>query len=140
MRKILFMVVIFFLACFFLAGKQVATFSDVVKPELIQAKNDKLYVLQRTSIFIYSLKDFKLIKVIGKEGAGPKEFQLTPTGAPMALNFHKDQMVVNSNIKLTYFTLDGEYIREQKAPPGVIFNPKENGFLGTGIAPGAFGQ
>ncbi|MCP4146109.1 MAG: hypothetical protein GY757_00025 [bacterium] len=50
MRKILFMVVIFFLACFFLAGKQVATFSDVVKPELIQAKNDKLYVLQRTSI------------------------------------------------------------------------------------------
>ncbi|MCP4150413.1 MAG: hypothetical protein GY757_21880 [bacterium] len=58
----------------------------------------------------------------------------------MALNFHKDQMVVNSNIKLTYFTLDGEYIREQKAPPGIIFNPKENGYLGTGIAPGAKGD
>jgi len=121
------------------AGK-VATFGEVIKPDMLQVKNDRLYVLAGTSIFIYSTKDFHLIKKFGREGEGPGEFITRPYGPPMAIGFYSDHLVVNSRNKMSYFTLDGNYVKEEKSPPGSIFYRVEGGYLGIGAAAGADGK
>jgi hypothetical protein len=116
--------------------QKVAAIKEVVKPDMMVVKNDKLYVLERTSIFIYSLEDFHLIKKFGREGEGPKEFMVRPFGPPMSLSFYEDYLVVNSNNKISYFTLDGDYVNEVKSPPDAVFFRVKQGYLGIGAAMG----
>lgn len=137
-NKMVFVLFIFIFISFIfpLKGDKVATLKEVIKPDMMQVKNGKLYVLERTTIFIYSLKDFSLLKKFGREGEGPKEFQARPFGPPMSLSFYSDNLVVNSNNKLSYFKLNGDYVNEEKAPPGAVFYRVKDGYLGIGSAIG----
>lgn len=133
-KKILLMVFVFIVSVSLLCGKQVAELKEVIKPDMVLTQNGKLYVLEKTSIFIYSLKNFRLIKKFGREGEGPMEFVARPFGPPMSLSFHSGQLVVNSNNKLSYFTPEGKYIKEEKAPPNAVFFKAKQGYLGVGAA------
>lgn len=135
-RRIAFAFLICTAAVSFLGATKTATLSEVIKPDMMQVREGKLYVLERTSIFIYSLKDFRLIKKFGREGEGPREFRARPYGPPMTISFNGNQLVVNSDIKLSYFSLEGDYIKEEKAPPGAVFFSFKNGYLGIGSALG----
>jgi hypothetical protein len=77
-----------------------------------------------------------MIKKFGREGEGPEEFMAQPFGPPMTISFYRDQLMVNSSNKLSFFTLDGDFISEQKAPPSAIFLRVEGGYLGIGMALG----
>jgi len=109
---------------------------DLIQPDAILARNDKLYVLERTSIMIYSLNDLRLLKTFGREGEGPQEFMVQPFGPPMTISFYRDRLVVNSNNKMSFFTLDGRFVSEHKAPPNAVFYRVEGGYLGIGSALG----
>ncbi len=125
---------VFFLSAFSLYGEKAATLNEVVDPDLVIARDGKIYVLERTTIFIYSGKDYKLIKRFGRAGEGPKEFMVRPDGPPMSLTFHKGKLVVASTNKVSYFTPEGEYLSEQKTPAGTVFYPVDGKYLGIGTA------
>ena len=82
---------------------------EILKPSYIAADNDQLYVAERTSILIYSLKNFKLLKKFGRQGAGPGEFRIITGIFP-----DKSRLVVNSIGIIYFFRKNGEYINEQK--------------------------
>ncbi|MCP5102517.1 MAG: hypothetical protein GY950_04020 [bacterium] len=135
-KKMVLTVFVILLSISFLSAEKVMVLKDVIKPDVIQTKDGKLYVLEKTSIFIYSLNDFRLIKKFGRAGEGPMEFMARPYGPPLALSFQSDKLVVNSNTKLSYFTLEGKYISEEKAPPDAIYFRTKNGYLGIGATMG----
>jgi 6-bladed beta-propeller protein len=110
------------------------TLPEIMDPAMIEVNNVKLYVLQRTEIFIYSIKDKKLIKKFGREGEGPGEFIINPYGAPMSLTIQGEQLVINSTNKISYFSLDGKYLNETPAPPNTVFVPMKGEYLGIGAA------
>jgi hypothetical protein len=88
--------------------------------------------MENKTFFIYSLKDFKLKKKFGKPGEGPQEFKGTMHLIPQA-----DHLLINSAGKISYFTKDGDFIKEMKSPTGffsVRFYPLGNGFVGRGSA------
>lgn len=106
---------------------RVVALEGIVKPDMIVAQDNKLYVLERTSILIYSAKDFQFIKKFGREGEGPREFMARPYGPPMSMSFVDGQLVVNSNNKLSYFDKNGIFKRERKAFANlVLFQVGEN--------------
>jgi len=107
---------------------------EVLKPDMMLVKNSQLYILEGTSIFIYSLEDFHLIKKFGRQGEGPVEFMARPFGAPMTISFFEDKLVVNSSNKVSYFSLDGKYVTEEKSPPNTVFFRVKEGYLGIGPA------
>jgi len=115
-------------------SQKVGVLREVVKPEMMLVKNNKLYVLEKTSIFIYSLKEFHLLKKLGRQGEGPGEFIARPFGPPMTLSFYLDYLAVNSNNKMSYFTLDGDYVKEEKCPPNTVFYRVKEGYFGIGAA------
>jgi hypothetical protein len=121
MIKKTIIVISLMLVTFMLEAKtRIAALPDLNKPEQqIGIEKDRMYVLEGTTIYIYSLKDFKLIKKFGKRGEGPREFmtssQMGPMGA-LYIDVRDNKLLVKSMGKLSWFTKDGSFIKEMKSP------------------------
>lgn len=97
-------------------GTKAWILEDLLKPEIIVMDETQMYITQEASIFIYSLKDFKLIKKIGKPGEGPEEFLIRRDFGGISPNVQTENIIVNSFGKLSWFTKNGKFIKEMKLP------------------------
>lgn len=132
MRKLTGMlVVLIVLSCGLLQAKKVATFSDLLKPSRMVIEDDKIYITEETTVYIYSSQDYHFIKKFGKAGEGPKEFLRFVLIIP-----HQDHLIVNSMGKISIYTRDGEFIKEIKASGGINFNyqPLGKNYVGVSIS------
>ena len=86
MRKVILIILLFFVVLL-LRGENTAEITEISKPDFMVAHNGKLVVMEKPHIYIYSLKDFKLIKKFGRQGEGPGEFKIEQFGAPMSTLF-----------------------------------------------------
>jgi hypothetical protein len=121
----------FLMISVFIHGEKVAVIGEVLKPATISVDDTQFYVTEGALIFIYSLKDYTLVKKFGKEGQGPQEFAVVPQ-LPIALNVNHKNIIVNSLFKISYFTKNGSFIKEikTKATRSFIFVPLKEGFVG----------
>lgn len=133
MRKSKWVLVLIWLMAFLPAGavraEKVAVLSDILKVEGFSLDEDQLYLTQGTTVFIYSKKDFKLIKKFGKPGEGPREFLGYAHVFPQ-----QDHLMINSQGKISLFTKEGTFIKELKTSGGMgaghFFQPMKDGFVG----------
>jgi hypothetical protein len=84
------------------------------------------------AISIYSLKDFKLIKKLRKEGEGPQEFK-TFLGFGLTVDIYPGHILVNSIDKISYFSRKGEFIKEKKTPVGTTLTFFRGKFVGSAM-------
>jgi hypothetical protein len=140
MRKFL----LFFMVLVLIAtahGKKIAQLVELSRPQLMEVENDKLFVTEGVDIYIYSLKNFSLLKKFGKAGEGPREFKINPFGpGQLLIAAYDNKLYVNSDVKLSYFTLEGEFIKEIKVPPFQVFFPIKDKFVASGTAAGQGNQ
>lgn len=130
--KFMTLLLILFLSSPFVFSEKVSVLPDIMKPHLIAVDNDQLYISEDTTVYIYSLKDYKLKCKFGKQGEGPEEFNRYAIVIPQ-----QDSLVINSRGKVSYFSKDGKYIKEIKNKAGVIgggFIPLGKNFAGQGFA------
>jgi hypothetical protein len=80
-------------------------------PESVYADGDQIYITEETSIYIYGRGDFKLRKKSGREGEGPQEFK-----GFASLYVYPDYLLVNSSGRISFFTREGEFIKENNLP------------------------
>lgn len=130
-QKSLIMVISFAILSGLVFGDKAAALPGILKPERIYVHKNRLYVVERITISVFSLKDFDLIKKIGKEGEGPGEFK----EQVFNLHFKDGQVLVNSAGRVTYFSEDGTYIKEEKssAPGTGSFLPVKDKFVGLQV-------
>jgi hypothetical protein len=104
-----------FLTNFSFAGK-VATFTEFVNPYSILIDGDRLYISEGVTVFIYSLKDYRLVKKFGREGEGPGEVLLRRRvgNTEITLSADNQYLIVNTSGKVIYFTKDGEFVKEKR--------------------------
>jgi hypothetical protein len=126
MKKLILILLLLLLASLVLRGK-VVTLSDLVKPRHIAVDEHQIYIIEGTTVFIYSLNDFKLKKKFGKEGEGPQEFKRRI----IQVNIQPDCIFLNSAGKVSYFKKDGKFIKERRAiSPDMRLTPFGNEFVG----------
>lgn len=117
-------------------AEKVATFTEFNKPGAIVVDDRQIIVTEGTTVFLYSTKNYRLEKKFGKKGEGPQEFQ-TVFDIGLRVKLQPDRILVNSYGKLSYFTRDGEYIKEKRhtvgAGGGELF-PMKDGFAAAGFA------
>lgn len=107
-------------------GEKVAVIDEVLKPTSLVVDDEQLYINEDTTIFIYSLNDYKFKKKFGQAGEGPKEFLQFAI-----VNSLTDHLLINSFGKISFFTKDGSYIREVKTKGiGWLFSPLGDGYIG----------
>lgn len=131
MRKVILMTVtLLMVLASFSFGEVAATFPEVLKATQLVVGDDQIYVIEDTTIYIYSLNDYKFKKKFGKAGEGPQEFQGFVVVTP-----HEDQLLINSIAKISYYTKDGIFKKEQRTSAGIgsnLFYPLKEGFIGSG--------
>lgn len=131
MRKIVGMLVILtVLSVGLMQAKKVAAFSDLLKPGRMVMEDDKIYITEETTVYIYSSQDYRFIKKFGKAGEGPQEFLRFVLIIP-----HQDHLIINSFGKISLYTRDGEFIKEIRASGGTNFNyqPLGKNYVGVSI-------
>jgi hypothetical protein len=114
LQVILFIACLGLLSLLPLQAKKVAAFEDFGQPGSINIGNGYIYIQEKTTIFIYNLKDYKFVKKFGKEGEGPGEIKFNPYGGPITVTPYKDNVYISSFGKLTIFSKTGEYLKEYK--------------------------
>lgn len=105
---------------------------DLVRPAIIMAGEGRLFILEETKIRIYSLEDLALIKTFGRRGEGPSEFLTRPYGPPMSMSLNNGQLAVNSMNKLSFFTLEGKFVRMVRTSPNLVFYPFGEKYIAVG--------
>lgn len=138
-KKIPGFFILFFLLCIIGVNqgfsKKLASFKELTKVEMLRVNYDRFFVVEDANIYIYSLKDFKLIKKFGKKGEGPQEFKINSAMAePLTIEIQPGYISVNSVGKVSLFTLDGEFIKEEKANNARWFLPLGKNFVGNSFA------
>lgn len=130
MKKMIFTLLVLSVLMGTVYGEKLATLTGIMKPGSIYIDDRQIYIMENKTFLIYSFQDFKLKKKFGKEGEGPQEFKGTMHLIPLA-----DHLLINSVGKISYFTRDGDFIKEKKSPTGFSsarFYPLGNGYVGRG--------
>lgn len=109
----------------------------LVRPAVLYVKNDLIYTLDEATVYIFSLKDGQLIRKFGRAGEGPEEFKYSKNvGLPLSMNFEDQQMVVNSSNRLSYFTMDGQYVQQKNLPLEMLLYKIKGQYVGMGSVSG----
>ena len=134
MKKSIYLPILLILFSVIVSGKKLAVLPGLVNPFEFIIDADRIYIPDEATIFIYSLEDGSLIKKFGKEGEGPEEFYLDRAGGnnQVGIFFKDNQLLVNSFGRMSYFTRDGEYVKEIKIPGtvGRWFGALKDKFIG----------
>lgn len=94
--------------------KKIVKLPEVMKFGSVKIYGDRLFVNEKFTTHIYSLKDFRQIKQFGKEGEGPGEFKMWNY-----LEVYPGKLAVYTWGKLILFTHDGKLLDEFKVHPAV---------------------
>ncbi|MCP4220976.1 MAG: 6-bladed beta-propeller [bacterium] len=108
-KQILFTVILF--VCIPVFAKLQATFLNIGQPYHLVVCDDGIYISDKSAIAVYSTKDYKFIKRVGRSGEGPGEFMSIP-----AMIKQRDFLSVTCLGKYLIFSLDGRLIKEQRSP------------------------
>jgi len=131
MKKIFIILCLVFLNVI-VFGKVVTVLNEVNKPLKLVINKDRLYVIEKETIYLYSFKDYRFIKKFGRIGEGPKEFNSITSVIP-----YKGKLLINSLGKISFYKRNGDYINGKKidssiAKRGLNLYPLKNGFVGNG--------
>lgn len=114
-------------------AKKIADLPELMRPAQFSIGLNRIFVSEGTTIYVYSLEDFKLIKKFGKTGEGPQEFKISQFGTPMVVYPYKNKLYISSDAKVSQFTIDGKFINEAKVPPFQVYRPfVNNSYIYTG--------
>jgi hypothetical protein len=117
-----------------LFGGDLVPLPELQKPENIIVDQNQILITEFPNVYIYSLKDFKLIKKFGKAGEGPREFfnyvriQYDPS--------QPQHIVVGSHMKMSYFTRKGEFVKEVRSKTSSaanVYKPVGKNYAAYGI-------
>ena len=105
-----------------LFADKAATLLDIKRPNSLIVDAERFYVVERTTIFVYSLKDYKLQTKFGKQGEGPQEFMVRPNG-DVRIYPLDDYIYIDSIGRVSVFTKAGEFVKEKAVLSGQRFQP-----------------
>ena len=60
------------------SSKKLATFNEVLRPNRIVVDGDELFIVEGTTIYIYSMKDYKLKKNLGNKAKAYRNLKFFP--------------------------------------------------------------
>lgn len=132
--KKLFILLTFLFLIIPVFGEKIAEFPEINNPNPafnpLILDTDGLIITDGIKIYIYSPWDYSLKATFGKAGEGPREFVGYDRGTAVITEVDGKQILVNSLKKLTFFSKEGNYIKEIKTNSGWWFKPMGEGFLG----------
>ena len=114
MKQYILSILILILFFIDLPGDKSVRISGLGRPVGLEMDQDRLYILENSTVYIYSLNDFHLINKFGQKGQGPGEFATLPH-VHITLDCSTDNLIIGSIRKVSIFNKKGDFISENKA-------------------------
>lgn len=127
-----YIIVILSLLSIYALAEKAAVLPQIYEVDDFTVDDTRIYITQKFIVHIYSLSDYKPLKKFGARGEGPREFRGFVRVVP-----RQDRLIIVSLGKISYYSKQGEYLKEIKAPSPRIgrFVPLRDGFVGQGFTP-----
>lgn len=117
----------------FLGAEKIVPMPELQRPENIVVDQGQILITEFPNVYVYSLKDNNFIVKFGKAGEGPKEFF---NYVRIQIDAKQPQYIlVNSHMKMSYFTRDGKFVKEirSKGDTGAnVYKPVGDNFVAYG--------
>lgn len=127
MQKLFTMLVSVLLIALILPAAEIHDLPDLVDPHMMVVRHNKLFVTERSKVYVYELPD-KLIRMFGKKGEGPGEFrEFFDQG--LMVSFVDDLLCVGSNGRVSYFREDGTFVKDKHTGGGHTYSAVGDGFV-----------
>jgi hypothetical protein len=104
------------------------TLEGIHNPSDIKITGNNLIVVDKATLFIYSLNSHRLLKTFGKAGEGPQEFKpYQYTEHAINIGIGPQYIVVGSEKRVTFYSTGGAFIKEKPMADGMAFNWQATG-------------
>ncbi|MCK4942820.1 MAG: hypothetical protein KAS65_04545 [Candidatus Aminicenantes bacterium] len=113
MKKTILMILLLFIAQPFLKSELLTVFKNLTKPGHLHIKDDRIYIVQESNIFVYNLKDYKLLGQMGKEGEGPGELNKSVFYVNKVIKV-KDGILFEGYNKIIKYSKNGEFVWQKR--------------------------
>ena len=115
---IFILTILFFYSRSILSANSKIGFPELVNPNAIFVKDNKIYIVEKSKILIFGLDNYKLIKSFGKQGEGPEEFKLNPDVGykHIFVNMTGNEFIITSSGKFSVFSDSGKFKYEMRIP------------------------
>ena len=128
------MILVWVMVLFFpLPGNKLTDLKEITRPSFDMVINrGQLFITEGPRVLVYSLSDYKLKHSFGRRGEGPGEFKLG-TDEELYLVPTNDQLVIESQGRVSFFSREGGFIKESKIPfrsTYSLIQPLGKGFIG----------
>jgi hypothetical protein len=102
---------ILFVSFLFFNGyaKKIGVLPEIMEPVMIAMNNNRLFISQQYSVFVYSLPNCKLVKRFGSKGEGPGQFMTR-----LFVHSSADKIFVCDPFKIISYSYNGNLIEERK--------------------------
>ena len=101
------LIVIFFSSQVF--SKKIGNLNGVLKPFMLRAGVEKLFISDQHSVSFYSIDSLKLLKTIGGKGEGPGQFMEEPY-----IKVQNERVLIHSLGRSIFYTYNGELLKQIK--------------------------
>lgn len=107
-------------------AKKTYIMPNLDNPATIVMDNNRVYIEDGPAVKLFSRKDFRYLKTIGKVGEGPGEFK-----GYAAPQIFPDKLLISSMNKISYFTLSGDFISDKRhSPPCFLIKAINDKYVG----------
>jgi hypothetical protein len=141
-KQVRILVVVFIVLTGFISGfaERLAILPKLARPARIEIDGDELYVIEGVETFIFSLKDYRLLRRFGREGQGPGELMPHPERG-ILVEIANGNVFLNSYNKVACYSKSGALIGEKLFPFYLLqFVPCGENYVGVKFAPGNEGN
>lgn len=114
MKKWLIFLLIVMVGSLALAEK-LGVLTEVLSPEMVEVSDNEIYIVEGSSIFMYSLKDLSFIRKFGQSGEGPGELKANPSITNLLFT-PGDSLLFIGLDKAIRFAKTGQVIKEFRIP------------------------
>ena len=113
MKFVVYLLLILLLFSAFLLGEKIAALPEIGKNPGLMVNEKYIYITDgfNHTINVYTKQECRHSEAFGTKGEGPREFM-----SPPVLDISGNHLVAISMGKLTFLTLDGDFVREEKVP------------------------
>lgn len=126
MKKFKSILLILFATTFTLA-ENLSVLPEVGKPRGIVVYSNRLCIFEKSTVYMYDMEGFKLIKQFVKKGEGPGEAK-----SYISIRAFPDVLTIEDSGKIMFFSWDGIFKNEKRANTKISrISPFGNNFLGV---------
>ena len=121
-KKSIISIVFFLIFTGNIYGQKAAILPELTDPKSIKIDNNHIYINEKARIYIYSKHDYSLVRMFGKQGKNPGEFDLGSKRIGVDLNFclQVDKILATHFEKLSIFSSSGRFLNQMKTPPQIL--------------------